>query len=144
MTTRRTVEEIPLDRLESAEQPMTVPFEDSFATKVNAQAVEFVAKPGKTDELRGFLCQAVTPLLRDRTGFIRTIVLTMREEPRRVVMITFWNADESTACDPWEEIPQVREILSPLIDVWSRTRAYKGDFTEATEAHSRAASLPIC
>ena len=144
MTSRRTVQEIPLDRLESAEQPMTVPFEDSVGTKLGALAVEFVAKPGKTDELRGFLCQTVTPLLRHRTGFIRTIVLTMHEEPRRVVMITFWNADESTARDPWQEIPLVREMLSPLIDVWSRTRTYKGDFTEATEAPSRATSLPIC
>jgi antibiotic biosynthesis monooxygenase len=144
MTSRRTVQEIPLDRLESAEQPMTVPFEDAVATKVNARAVEFIAKPGKTDELRGLLCQAVTPLLRDRTGFIRTTVLTMHEEPRRVVVITFWNTEEPTVHDPWEEIPLVREILSPLIDVWSRTRTYKVDLGEATEAHSQAISAEVC
>ena len=144
MISRRTVQEIPLDNLESAEQPMTVPFEDAVATKLNARAVEFVAKPGKTDELRGLLCQAVTPLLRDRTGFIRTIVLTMHEEPRRVVVITFWSTEEPTVHDPWEEIPLVREILSPLIDVWSKTRTYKVDLTEATEAHSQAISAQVC
>lgn len=132
MTSRRPVQEIPLDRLESAEPPMIVPFEDAVATKANARAVEVLAKPGKTDELRGLLCQAVTPLLRDRTGFIRTIVLTMHEELRRVAVITIWNTEEATVHDPWEEIPVVREILSPLIDVWLRTRTYKVDFTEAT------------
>lgn len=132
MTSRRPVHEIPLDRLESADPPMIVPFEDAVATKANARAVEVLAKPGKTDELRGLLCQAVTPLLRDRTGFIRTIVLTMHEELRRVAVITIWNTEEATVHDPWEEIPVVREILSPLIDVWLRTRTYKVDFTEAT------------
>jgi heme-degrading monooxygenase HmoA len=144
MTSRRTVQQIPLDRLDSAEEPMTVSFEDAVAAKVNARAVEFVAKPGKTDELRGLLCHAVTPLLRDRTGFIRTIVLSMHEELRRLVVITFWNTEEATVHDPWEQIPLVREILSPLIDVWSRTRTYKVDFAEATEAHSQVTGLPIC
>lgn len=132
MTSRRPVQEIPLDRLESAEPPTIVPFEDAVATKASARAVEVLAKPGKTDELRGLLCQAVTPLLRDRTGFIRTIVLTMHEELRRVAVITIWNTEEATVHDPWEEIPVVREILSPLIDVWLRTRTYKVDFTDAT------------
>ena len=132
MISRRPVQEIPLHRLESAEPPMTVPFEDAVATKANARAVEVVAKPGKTDELVDLLCQAVTPLLRDRTGFIRTIVLTMHEELRRVAVITFWNTEEAMVHDPWEEIPLVREILSPLIDVWLRTQTYKVDFTEAT------------
>jgi len=123
---------------------MTVPFEDIAAAKLNARAVEFVAKPEKTDELRGLLCQAVTPLLRDRTGFIRSIVLTAHEEPRRVVVITLWSTEEHSVRDPWEETPLVRELLSPLIDAWSRTRTYNVDLTEATEAHSQAISLPIC
>jgi hypothetical protein len=141
---RRTVREIPLGSLQPEEQLITVPFEDAVATQLNARVVEFIAKPEKTDELRGLLCQAVTPLLRDRTGFIRSIVLTTREELRRVVMITFWSAEESTVSDPWEETPLVRELLSPLIDAWSRTRTYKVDLTEATETHGQAISLPIC
>jgi len=144
MIPRRTVREIPLGSLQPAEQLMTVPFEDAVATKLNARVVEFIAKPEKTDELRGFLCQAVTPLLRDRTGFIRSIVLTTHDEPRRVVMITFWSTEEGTVRDPWEETTLVRKILSPLIDAWSRTRTYNVDLAEAAEAHSQAISLPIC
>ena len=144
MIARRTVRKIPLSNLQPAERCMRVPLEDTSAARLNARAVEFIAKPEKTDELRGLLCQAVTPLLRDRTGFIRSIVLTAHEEPRRVVMITLWSIEERTVRDPWEEMPLVRELLSPLIDVWSRTRTYNVDLTETTEAHSQAISLPIC
>jgi hypothetical protein len=123
---------------------MTVPFEDTTGARLNARAVEFIAKPEKTGELRGLLCQAVNPLLRDRTGFISSIVLTAHEEPRRVVVITLWSTEERTLPDPWEEAPLVRELLSPLIDAWSRTRTYNVDLTGATEAHRQAISLPIC
>ncbi|PYX52989.1 MAG: hypothetical protein DMG76_27350 [Acidobacteria bacterium] len=124
MLPRRIVLKIPLVSLRPAEQFTTPLFEDAVAAKLNARVVEFIAKPEKTDELRGLLCQAVPPLLRDRTGFIRSIVLTTHEEPRRVVMMTFWSAEERTVRDLWEETPLVRELLSPLIDAWSRTRTY--------------------
>lgn len=63
MIPSRTVRKIPLGSLQRAEQSMTVPCDDTAAAKLNARAVEFIAKPEKTDELRGLFCQAVTPLL---------------------------------------------------------------------------------
>jgi hypothetical protein len=143
MIPRRTMQEVPVGRLQP-EQSMKVSFEDAVATELNARVVEFIAKPEKTDELRGLLCRAVTPLLRDRTGFIRSIILTKHEEPRRIVVITFWSTEEGTLNDPWEESPIVRKILSPLIDAWTRARTYKVDLTETAEARSEAISLPIC
>src|SRR5260370_12255177 len=143
MISRRTVREIPVGRLQP-EQSMRVSFEDAVATELNARVGEFIAKPEKTDELRGLFGQAVTRLLRDRTWFIRSIVLTKHEEPRRIVVITFWSTEERTVSDPWEESPIVRELLSPLIDAWTRTRTYKVDLTETTGAHSEAISRPIC
>ncbi len=144
MIARRTVREVPIGRLQPAEQPMTIPFEDAVAIRLHARVVEFVAKPEKTNELRALLYNAVTPLLRDRTGFVRSIVLTTLEEQRRVVVITLWSTEERTVRDTWEETPIVRELLLPLIDAWSRTRSYMVDLTEATEARSQAISLPIC
>ena len=143
MIPRRTMQEVPVGRLQP-EQSMKVSFEDAVATELNARVVEFIAKPEKTDELRGLLCRAVTPLLRNRTGFIRSIILTKHEEPRRIVVITFWSTEEGTLNDPWEESPIVRKILSPLIDAWTRARTYKVDLTETAEARSEAISLPIC
>jgi hypothetical protein len=143
MIPRRTMQEVPVGRLQP-EQSMKVSFEDAVATELNARVVEFIAKPEKTDELRGLVCRAVTPLLRDRTGFVRSIILTKHEEPRRIVVITFWSTEEGTLNDPWEESPIVRKILSPLIDAWTRARTYKVDLTETAEARSEAISLPIC
>jgi heme-degrading monooxygenase HmoA len=136
MIPRRTVREIPLGNLQPVEPPVAI--------KLHARVVEFIAKPEKTDELRGLLRQVVTPLLRDRSGFIRSVVLTTHEEQRRVVVITFWSTEEHTVRDPWEETPRARELFSPLIDALSRTRTCKVDVTEATEARSQAISLPIC
>jgi quinol monooxygenase YgiN len=144
MIPRRTVREVPIGSLQRAEQPMTITFDDAVAIKLHARVAEFVAKPEKTDELRALLYNAVTPLLRDRTGFIRSIVLTALEEQRRVVVITLWSTEERTVHDTWEEEPLVRELLLPLIDAWSRTRSYKVDLTKATEARRQAISLPIC
>jgi hypothetical protein len=134
----RTAQKTPLGTLKPLEQPMTLSFQDALAATLNGRVVEFIAKPGKADELRGLLCEAVTPLLRDRTGFIRTIVLTKLEERRRVVVITLWNVEEQTVSEPWEETPLVRELLSPLIDAWSSTRTYEVHLTEVTDAHSHA------
>jgi len=144
MISRQTVTEIPIGNRQPIQQPAAIPFEDAVAIKLHARVVEFIAKPEKTDELRGLLRQALTPLLRDRSGFIRSIVLTTQEEQRRVVVITFWSTEEHTVRDPWEETPRVRELFSPLIDARSRARTCKVDVTEATEARSRAISLPIC
>jgi|SRR5580700_1086630 hypothetical protein len=144
MIPRRTVREVPVGSQQRAEQPMTIRFDDAVAIKLHARVVEFIAKPEKTDELRALLFNAVTPLLRDRTGFIRSIILTALEEQRRVVVITLWSTEELTVRDTWEETPLVRELLLPLIDSWSRTRSYKVDLTEETGSRSQAISLPIC
>ena len=144
MIPRRTVREVPVGSQQRAEQPMTIRFDDAVAIKLHARVVEFIAKPEKTDELRALLFNAVTPLLRDRTGFIRSIILTALEEQRRVVVITLWSTEELTVRDTWEETPVVRELLLPLIDAWSKTRSYKVDLAEATEARNQAISLPIC
>lgn len=116
-------------------------FEGLDGASVNARAAEFIAKPGRSEELRDYISQAVTPLLRERSEFIRAIVLTSDEEQRRVVVITFWSLDEHT-CAPWEESPRVREILSTMVDVWPRVRTYKvDDLTETAETGERAMSM---
>jgi hypothetical protein len=139
----RTVRELPLGSLQREERPMTIPLEDAaVAAKVTARAVEFIAKPGKTDELRGFLCQAVAPLLRDRIGFIRTMVLTTHGAPRRVTLISFWKTERRVR-DLWDEAPVVREKLLELTDAASKTTTYQVDLTEPTEAPSHAICMQV-
>jgi quinol monooxygenase YgiN len=141
MSSRRAMREISLGSLQPAEPPMEVHF-DAAERKLNARAVEFIAKPGKAEELRGFLRQAVAPLLRDRAGFLRSIVLTTHGAPRRVVMITFWNT-ERRMLDLWEENPVVRKGLSPLIDAASRTSSYQVDVTEIIDAPSQTMNVQV-
>jgi hypothetical protein len=107
---------------------------------VNARTTEFIAKPGRSKELRDHLCKDVTLLLREQSGFIRTTVLTSDDEPRHVIAITFWSLKEHI-CAPWEESPLVRKILSPLVDVWPRGRTFKVDLTGTTETDEQAMSL---
>jgi heme-degrading monooxygenase HmoA len=121
------------------------PIEGADATKVNARAraAEFIAKPGRTEELRARICQEVIPLLRQQRGFLHTIVLTSYEEPRRVVVITFWSSEEDTYA-PWEESRLVRKILSALVDVWPRSRTYNVDLGGTTETDELAMSQSAC
>lgn len=124
-------------------EPLEGPSEDVDARRANARVTEFIAKPGRTEELRAHICQSVTPLLREQSEFISTIVLTSDEEPRRVVAITFW-CPEEPACGVWEQNSLVRETLSPLVDVWPRGGTYKVDLTETIEIDDEAMSLVAC
>jgi heme-degrading monooxygenase HmoA len=130
------------DPVHPAKQLMTVPFENAVGSNANARVVEFIAKPNKTDELRSFLSQSARKFLGDQTGLIGLVVLTFCEEPRRVMVMTFWRTEELAALGTWEETPMVRELLSPLIDSWSSIRTYKVDLPEAADAYCRAIGFP--
>src|SRR6266446_6824785 len=73
-----------------------------------------------TDGLRGLLRQSVRSFVGDQTGLIGLVILTFSEEPRRVLVMTFWRTEELAGRGSWYEIPMVRESLSPLIASWSR------------------------
>lgn len=92
---------------------------------MNARAIEFIAKPGRTEELRNYICENVAPLLRKHAGFINAMVLTSQEEPRRVVALTFWDGAQETDVEGQEESALDGEIMSPAIDSCSRIRTYK-------------------
>src|SRR5580704_2912962 len=105
--------------------------------KANARAVDFIAKTGKTQQLRDHICQTVTALLRGRIVFIQTIVLTSHQEPRRVTAMTLWSTENGATQRPWEKISQVCEIFSPLIDIVLKVRTCKVDLMKAKEAETQ-------
>jgi hypothetical protein len=105
---------------------------------LNAETIEFVAKPAKAMELRSAISDRVMPLLRERSGFINTILLTSQNEPRRLLAITFWKTSEDARQAIWEEIPLLCELLAPLVDSCSRVRGFhvagaQDHFDEQTE-----------
>lgn len=105
---------------------------------LNAETIEFIAKPSKAIELRSAISDRVMPLLRERCGFINTILLTSQNEPRRLLAITFWKTSEDAQHAMWEEIPLLCELLAPLVDSCSRAQAFhvagaQDHFDEQTE-----------
>jgi hypothetical protein len=92
---------------------------------MNAETIEFVAKPAKSGELRSAISDRVMPLLRERSGFINTILLTSQNEPRRLLAITFWKTSEEAQHAMWEEVPLLCEMLEPLVDSCSRVQAFR-------------------
>lgn len=112
--------------------------EESEHGFLNAESIEFIAKPGKSEQLRAYLRDHVTPLLQKRAGFINTILLTSHSEPRRLVAISFWSTSEQAERAMWEEIPLLSDLLAPLADSCSRVQTFRvagsGDhFDEQTE-----------
>lgn len=101
------------------------PLEKVRETGMSARAVEFIAKPGRTEELRDYICENVAPLLRRHAGFINALVLTSQEEPRRVVALTFWNCAQETDVEAQEGSALTGEIMLSAIDSCSRIRTYK-------------------
>src|SRR5258708_21123321 len=132
----------PTNPVQAVKPFMTLPLENAVGTNANARVVEFIAKPNKTRELLGLLSQYVRSLLQDQTGLIGLLVLTYHKEPRRVLVMTFWLTEELAEHGSWEETPMVRELLSPLIDGWSRIRTYKVHLPEATDARCQVLDFP--
>ncbi len=110
----------------------------------DAHAVEFIAKPGKTDELCDLICEDVAPILQKRDGFIGVLVLTSRIEPRRVMAITLWeNRQEEEGAMP-EETALAGEALAAVADFCSRVRTYRVNSpTQAYGERRKAISLTV-
>src|SRR5258708_21484933 len=121
------------DTAQPVKQLMTALFEDVVGTNANARVVEFIAKPNKTDELRSLLRQSVRSFVGDQSGLIGLVILTFSEEPRPVLVMTFWGTEEVAGRGSWEETPIVREFLLPLIDSLSRICTYKVDLPDLTD-----------
>jgi hypothetical protein len=65
----------------TARRPLESKTDSDFLT-LNARAVEFIAKPGRIQELRDCLRGRVMEPLKRRHGFAGAIVLTSHREPR--------------------------------------------------------------
>jgi heme-degrading monooxygenase HmoA len=105
---------------------------------LNAETIEFIAKPAQSSELRRAISDRVLPLLREHPGFINTILLTSHNEPRRLFAITFWKTSDDARHGMWDEIPLLEEMLAPLVDSCSQVHAFHvagapGRFDEETE-----------
>src|SRR5260370_7191353 len=103
------------DPAQPVKQLMTALFEDVVGRNANARVVEFIAKPNKTDELRSLLRQSVSSFVGDQTGLIVMVILTFSEEPRRVLLMTFWRTEHFPRPPSFKHPPPVLQLFSPFI-----------------------------
>ncbi|MFZ0580098.1 MAG: hypothetical protein WAN72_02450 [Candidatus Acidiferrales bacterium] len=111
---------------------------------LNARAVEFIAKPGRVDHLRNCIRQEVADLLQQQIGFIALLVLTSHKEPRLIQVLTFWDTAGQSTENSWEELPAVRRIVSPLIDVRGKVHSYEAALPESPENALHSSSVRTC
>ncbi|MFZ3332693.1 MAG: hypothetical protein WA197_18810 [Candidatus Acidiferrales bacterium] len=111
---------------------------------LNARAVEFIAKPGRIQHLRNCIRQEVADLLQQQIGFIAALVLTSHKEPRLIQVLTFWDTAGQSTDNCWEELPAVRRIVSPLIDVRGKVHSYEAALPESPEAILPSGRVRTC
>jgi hypothetical protein len=111
---------------------------------LNARAVEFIAKPGRVHHLRCCIRQEVADLLQQQIGFIALLVLTSHKEPRLIQVLSFWDTAGQSSENSWEELPAVRRIVSPLIDVRGKVHSYEAALPESPETILQSSNVRTC
>src|ERR1700730_9002004 len=74
---------------------------DARFQRLNARGVEFIAKPGKIQDLRNCIRDRVMEHLKLATGFSSAIVLTSHKEQRLVLVLTFWATETQARNNCW-------------------------------------------
>ncbi|MGA7855308.1 MAG: hypothetical protein WCA15_18455 [Candidatus Acidiferrales bacterium] len=111
---------------------------------LNARAVEFIAKPGRVDHLRNCIRQEVADLLQQQIGFVALLVLTSHKEPRLIQVLSFWDTAGQSTENHWEELPAIRRILSPLIDVRGKVHSYEAALPESPDSILPSGRVRAC
>jgi hypothetical protein len=117
------------------------------AANLNARAVEFIAKPGREQQLRNCMRREVAEILRRKTGFAGIFVLTSHKEPRLIRVLSLWGTEPQATENHWEDSPAVRKLVASLIDVRVKVHTYEAELPESAEAAPRtgeASGVRMC
>lgn len=119
------------------------PLHNSEDSKLNARAVELIARPGKAEALRAFICRQLLHVLAKRSGFESLFVMTSHNEPRLVVVVSLWRTRKQATETQWENEPGFRQMASEMLDVCGRVQTYETLLTVAPEA-AKPVRLELC
>jgi heme-degrading monooxygenase HmoA len=81
---------------------------------LNARAVEYIAKPGRTSELRKCIGTSVLHFLEAQTGFKGAFVLTPHKEPRLVLVFSFWEKEMDCRENQWECASEIQRVVAAV------------------------------
>jgi hypothetical protein len=94
---------------------------EAAAPEVLAHGLEFVALPGKPQELQRAIPEALRGTLGSSSGFCGCMVLVSEQEARLMTVITLWaGRDRADECDKNRD--KVDQLLLPYVDTWLRTQ----------------------
>ncbi|HET7107506.1 MAG TPA: hypothetical protein VFI38_11905 [Candidatus Acidoferrum sp.] len=94
---------------------------DSTTPEVIARSVEFVAWPGKAEELRTVLPDAMQRAFAGCPNFAGCMVLFPEQEARLMTVITLWKGEgRANQCE--QNSKRVEQMLFPYSERWLRTR----------------------
>lgn len=130
----------PVNSLASSAAPPTL---GTIMTKVNARAVEIIARPERVDELREYICEELVKRLRPRAGFEGAFVMASHKEPRRLLILTLWETRKEAAENCWESEPGLRAVMASMVDVCARVDTYETLLAGAPKP-SEPADLQLC
>jgi hypothetical protein len=111
-------------------KPRLEPQERSGSRLLNARAVEFIAKPGKIRQLQCCVREGIMRALENCVEFSSALLLTSHKEPRLVVVLTFWSSKEAALNNRWEEIPEIQQMVFPMIDKCCNVHSYEAVLPE--------------
>lgn len=111
---------------------------------LNARAVEFIATPGMTSELRNCIERSVLNFLDRQTGFAGAIVLTPHKEARRVLVLSLWRTEKESRENEWEFADEVQSQVGPLIDAFSRVRTYSVAVCQSSQMQQPVDAPQLC
>jgi hypothetical protein len=120
------------------------PHGNSGFQALNARGVEFIAKPGRIQDLRSCILEKVMDYLRVSHGFSSAVVLTSHKEPRLVLVLTFWKTEMQARNNCWEHAPAVRKMVQPLIDVCSNVQTYEAAIPKSSGMEMRETKGRAC
>ncbi len=89
-----------------------------------ARLVEMVVKPGAAADLSNAIENRAVPLAQRSGGFQGKFVMVLREEPRIVVVASFWDSEADAARYERNTFPEVRSGFLPFIEGDLRARRF--------------------
>lgn len=87
--------------------------------------VELTAKPGKSAELARVINEETLPILDDQPGFLDEIVLISKENPDRLVALSFWQTPEDAEKYNREVFPRINEIVASVMANPARVQTFE-------------------
>jgi len=120
------------------------PWGNEASPTLNVRAVEFIARPGKSEELLECLQGRVLELLKRKQGFAGAVILSSHKESRLMTVLSFWRTAGEATENHWENSRIVHQCLFHLIDVCSRVHTYEAAFSALPGFSKPGAGLLAC